>query len=174
LSLLAGRVAWGVSNGGAGATVCGTTNVLDGEWHHIAVTRTSSTGRLAIWVDGRLDAQRTSSPATGDVSYRVGRTTSYPADATLVIGAEKHDVGPDYPSFTGWVDEVRLSTTVRYTATFSPPATRFQLDGATAALYHFDAPSGTTVVDAVGTSPGTRRVGGPSNAPIISTDVPFP
>lgn len=172
LSLANGRVAWGASRGGAGATVCGSTDVLDGRWHHVAVTRTAANGALAVWVDGRLDASTPSSPATGDISYRVGRATSWPAsDPYLVFGAEKHDAGPAYPSFTGSIDDVRVSTTVRYAAAFDAPTEPHALDGATAALYRFDEPSGTTVVDAAGTSDGVMKIG--TGGPTRSADTPF-
>jgi hypothetical protein len=172
LSLASGRVAWGASLGGAGATVCGATDVLDGRWHHVAVTRSAATGALAIWVDGRLDASIPASPATGDVSYRVGRSTSWPAsDPYLVLGAEKHDAGPAYPSFAGAIDDLRISTGVRYTSAFGVPSAPHPLDASTAALYRFDEPSGTTVVDAVGTADGELQVG--ANGPTRSVDTPF-
>lgn len=173
ISLLGGKVAFGVSNGGSGATVCSSAAVLDNAWHHVAVTRRASDGRMQVWVDGALAGANASSPAGGNVSYRVGRSTSYPADPTLVFGAEKHDAGSAYPSFNGWLDEVRVSTTLRYTAAFAPPTARFAVDVSTAALYHFDEGTGTSVADAVGSSPGTRVVGGPSSGPTWSTDVPF-
>jgi len=173
ISLLGGRVAFGVSNGGSGGTVCGVANVLDGAWHHVAVTRQASNGRLTIWVDGALDAQLASSAATGDVSYRVGRSTPHPADPFLVFGAEKHDAGSEYPSFNGWLDEVRVSTGLRYTAAFTRPTARFTVDASTAALYHFDEGTGLTMGDAAGTSPGQRRVHTGTGGPQWSTDVPF-
>lgn len=173
ISLLGGRIAFGVSKGTSGATVCGATSVLDDAWHHVAVTRRASDGQLRIFVDGVADGQVASSAATGDVSYRVGRSTSYPADPSLVFGAEKHDAGSSYPSFDGLLDEVRLSTVLRYTAGFTRPAGRFTLDASTAALYHFDDGSGTGAADAAGTSPGTLHVGGPSSGPQWSLDVPF-
>ena len=55
ISLLDGRVVFGASKGSAGATICGATNVLDGAWHHVAVTRRASDGRMQLWVDGALD-----------------------------------------------------------------------------------------------------------------------
>lgn len=173
ISLLGGTVAFGASKGSSGATVCGNTTVLDGAWHHVAVTRQSSNGRMRIWVDGALDAQNASSPVTGNVAYRTGRSTSFPADPTLVFGAEKHDAGSAYPSFDGFLDEVRLSTSLRYAANFTRPSGRFTVDAATAALWHFDEGTGTAVADAKGTSPGTLLVGGSPAGPMWATDVPF-
>ena len=171
MSLAGGRVAWGVSRGAAGATVCAATDVLDGAWHHVAVTRRAADGALAVWVDGRLDASVPASPATGDVSYRVGRSTPWPADPYLVLGAEKHDAGPEYPSFRGDIDDLRISTVVRYSAPFSPPKRPHAIDAATAALYRFDEPGGTAVVDAGGTSPGVLRVG--PGGPTRIDETPF-
>lgn len=174
LSLLGGRVAWGVSRDSSGATVCGSQMVLDGEWHHLAVTRAAATGRLQVWVDGQLDGEVLTSPATGDVSYRDGRPTSWPdSDPFLVVGAEKHDAGAQYPSFAGLIDDVRISTVIRYTGAFTRPAAPHPVDSHTAALYRFDEPGGTVVVDEVGASPGELRVGGPAGAPTRSPDVPF-
>lgn len=166
LSFLAGRVAFGVRNSGDQAyTLCGVRNVLDDQWHHIAVTRNASSGALAIFIDGWLDASGTG--PSGDVSYPAGFSCpgGCGADPYLVLGAEKHDVGLQYPGFNGFLDELRLSTSIRYGGNFVPPSSRFTVDGATAALYHFDEGSGGAAVDAVGASPGEVRVGGSPAGP---------
>ncbi|MCS6840580.1 MAG: LamG domain-containing protein [Roseiflexus sp.] len=175
ISLAGGRVAFGVNNGAEGTTLCGRADVTDGRWHHLAVTRSAANGALAIFVDGRLDA-RGDGP-TGDVSYRDGRTTQYPADPFLVIGAEKHDAGPEYPSFHGWIDEVRISRVVRYREAFVPPTTPFAPDPDTVALYHFNEGAGTAVSDASGApggpSDGFLRIGGSPPGPEWSNDTPW-
>lgn len=71
----------------------------------------------------------------------------WPADPTRVFGAEKHDAGSAYPSFDGWLDDVRISTGVRYTAPFARPGAPLVIDATTADLYRFDeglAPSSAT------------------------------
>ncbi len=180
LSLANGRLAFGVHNGSTGTTLCGTRLVADGTWHHIAVTRRRADGFLRLFVDGSLDAQ--GDGPGGDVSYRDGRATSYPNDPYLVVGAEKHDAGPAYPSYSGWVDEVRLSAVLRYTGNFTPPAQPFVPDAYTVALYHLDeGPEGAcvgVVLDSSGASggpsPGVCRYGGaPPAGPVYSTDTPF-
>ena len=180
VSLAGGRIAFGVNNGSDGETLCGSTLVADGTWHHVAVTRRLSDGLLRIFVDGQLDAE-VDGP-DGDVSYRDGRDTDYEDDPFLVIGAEKHDAGPDFPSYSGWVDEVRLSTVLRYSAAFEPPAGPFSDDGDTAALYHFDegpvGPCTGVISDASsasgGPSPGTCQYGGSEPAgPVYSYDTPY-
>jgi hypothetical protein len=176
ISLSQGRIAFGVSNSN---TICGTINVANNSWHHIAVTRNLN-GQMRIFVDGALDAQGVGDD--GDISYRNNRSTSNPDDPYLVIGAEKHDVGPQYPSFDGWVDELRLSNSIRYSINFTRPSAPFTTDANTMALYHFDAgPAGPctgTVLDSSGASGGPsygscNYGGSPEAGPRYTTDVPF-
>jgi len=179
VSLRGGRLAVGVDTGTTSLGICGTRDVADGAWHHVAVTRSATTGALRIWVDGQADGDSGGSGPTGSIGYRDGRPTSWPSsDPYLVIGAEKHDAGVAYPSYSGLVDEVRLSTSIRYTSPFTP-ATRFTADAATAALYHFDEGSGTSAADnsgaAGGPSHGSLHVGakpGGTPGPAWSADVP--
>lgn len=174
--LTGGRIAFGVSVGSSGNTICGATNVADGTWHHIAVTRAASSGQLKIFIDGAQDAQ--GSGPLGDVSYRDGRATSYPnSDPFLVIAAEKHDAGSAYPSYSGWIDEVRVSNSVRYTTNFARPNAPFVTDSQTVALYHLDEGTGSTVNDASGASGGPSQglvqFGGTPTRPEWSTDTPW-
>lgn len=157
ISLVAGKVAFGVNNGSQSFTLIGATNVADNAWHHIAVTRNSSTGAMRIFVDGNSDAFAATGP-TGNISYRNGRTTTYSNDPYLVLGAEKHDYNPLlYPSYNGYLDELRISNVIRYTSNFTPPNDPFVTDTNTVGLYHFDEGSGTSLVDVSG------YTGGPSN-----------
>jgi len=177
VSLRGGRVAFGVALGSNGQTLCGATSVADGVWHHVAVTRRASDGQMQIFVDGGRDASG-AGPA-GNVSYRDGRSTDYPdSDPFLVVGAEKHDAGPGYPSFSGWLDEVRLSTVIRYAGGFARPTAPFGADSASAALYHFDEGAGDLVNDtsgsAGGPSHGIRRFGGQPPGPVwVMSDAPL-
>ncbi len=176
VSLFDGRVAFGVARGTAGVTLCGVTPVLNGQWHHIAVTRQRATGQMQLFVDGSLDAQVLNANASLDVHYNTARTTLYPnSDPFLVLGAEKHDAGAAFPSFRGLLDEVRVSNSLRYLGLFSRPIAPFVADGNTAALYHFDEGSGLAVGDSAtgASSPGTLRVGGVNNGPQWVTDTPF-
>lgn len=175
VALCAGRVAFGVNRLGNGTGIRGATVVTDGSWHHVAVTRNTTSGNVRIWVDGRLDGD--GSGPTGGIGYRDGRSTSWPnSDPYLVIGAEKHDAGAAYPSYSGWIDEVRVTNVIRYTAAFTAPAPPFVTDANTVALYHFDEGSGATVTDASGAaggpSTGALRFGGAPAGPQWSSDVP--
>ncbi|MCG8352403.1 MAG: hypothetical protein MI924_31945 [Chloroflexales bacterium] len=119
------------------------------------------------------DAWKGSGP-TGNVSYRDGRPTSYPNDPYLVIGAEKHDEDKKrFPSFNGWIDEVRISNVIRYSGDFKRPAQPLNMDSHTMALYHFDEGRGATLRDISGQNDGTIKVGGNPQGPQWSTDNPF-
>lgn len=114
-------------------TICGTTNVLDQTWYHVAVQRRRSDGWLWLYIDGQLEVE--ADGPDGDISYPDdGQPRNEPTycggicvnDPYLVIGAEKHDVDPsEYPSYSGWIDEVRLSTVLRYSANFTPSTQPF-------------------------------------------------
>jgi hypothetical protein len=182
ISLHNGRIRFGAGNGNGENTICGSTNVANGVWHHIAITRNSSgNGQMRIYVDGVQDASDMG--PTGDMSYGDGQSGA-PDDPFLVIGAEKHDIDNNqYPSYNGYLDEVRLSNIVRYTSTFTPPSAPFATDGNTVALYHFNegplgkCTNGATVIDSSGApggpSHGICRSGSQPPGPQYSTDTPF-
>ena len=177
ISLHNGKIRFGVGDTAWDQTICGGTNVADGAWHHIAVTRRSD-GRMRIYVDGQQDAQ--GDGPSGDIGYRDGRSPSSAADPYLVIGAEKHDAGAEYPSYSGFIDEVRISNVIRYDGNFSRPAAPFSPDSNTMTLYHFDEGPGNctgSVPDSSGAgggpSNGQCMFGGSSPAgPVYSTDTP--
>jgi glucose/arabinose dehydrogenase len=167
------RVAFGLSAGGGFTTIVATTNVCDDAWHHVALTRRRSDGLMRIFIDGVEEAS--ADGPDGDASYRDGRSGS-PNDPYLVIGGEKH--GFDGLQYRGWIDEVRISTTLRYTSNFARPTTPFAPDGNTAALYHFDEGTGTLLGDASGAvngpSHGEVRQGGTPPGPAwVVSDAPL-
>lgn len=166
-------VAFGINRVGKGITIRGSRNVADNSWHHIAVTRNSSTGEVQLFVDGQADGKGVG--PTGDITYNTSRHTSYPnSDPFIVLGAEKHDAGSGYPSYNGQMDELRFSTVIRYTDNFIPPAAAFRVDESTAGLYHFNEGSGNTLGDAtVDPSNGVIYNGGTPAGPAWLKDSPF-
>jgi hypothetical protein len=166
VSLMDGRIAFGVHNGSAGQTLCGNTPIDDNQWHHVALTRYYEDGLMQIYIDGVLDAEVVG--PIGDISYRDGRTMQDPdQDPYLVIGARKLDQGLAY---SGWIDEMQFSNLIRYDDTFDLPSTPFVSDGNTLALYHFNTGYGNQILDlsgaANGPSNGIRIYGGnPLNGP---------
>ncbi len=175
VSLMNGRIAFGLSDSTTGVTLCGTSQVTDSSWHHVALTRQGSTGSMRIFIDGQLDTEIIG--PTGDISYHNGRSSEYANDPYLVLGAEKYDLGLAYPSYSGWIDELRVSNTIRYAAAFTPASEPFIPDGNTVAIYHFDEGLGVAANDTSGyyggPSNGLVAYGGLPTGPEWSSDTPF-
>jgi len=172
IAIAGGKVAFGVSGNGTGnLTLCSASPVLDSAWHHIAVQRRIGDGNLWLFVDGKLEAQAIG--PGGDISYPDAAAAAQPNDPYLVLGAQKYDTGL---AFSGWLDEMRISTKLRYTTDFSRPRAPFVSDRFTAALYHFDEGDGATLFDtagAVGSASGQIKRGGAANGPAWMPDSPF-
>ena len=181
ISIAGGNVVFGVLNEAINSyTLCGSSHVLDGNWHHVAVQRRISDGWLWLFVDGNLEAQ-VDGP-NGDISYPddgiPGNHCNGPcnlSDPFIVLGAEKHDAGAAFPSFNGNMDELRFSDVLRYTGNFTPANNPFQTDANTLALYHFDEGMGNTLTDLVDPSSnnGLINVGGNPAGPLWSMESPF-
>jgi hypothetical protein len=172
VSLAGDRLAFGVGKDSDSLTICSTTDLADAQWHHVAVVRNVD-GEMKIFVDGNLEGFGTG-PA-GDITYRDGRSTSWENDPYLVIGAEKNDLDNAlYPSFNGWLDEIRLSNIDRYESDFTSPSARFAADTNTIALYHLNEGLGNHIGDssgaAGGPSDGVRSYGGVLNGPEWTED----
>ncbi len=184
ISLAGGLPVFGVSGDGTGdVTICASTDALDDGWHHVAAQRRRDDGWMWLYVDGRLEAE--ADGPDGDISYPddgvPGDYCGGPclaSDPFLVIGAEKHDAGSSFPSFNGWIDEIRLSNVLRYATDFALPTQAFPGNPNTMALYHLDEGAGDVIADAAaapgGPSPGERRFGGSPAGPIWSTETPLP
>lgn len=179
ISIAGGHIVFGIIGDGSGWpeawTLCSVTNVLDGNWHHITVQRRRSDGWMWLFIDGGLERQ--ADGPKGDISYPDGVVTNYPNDPFVVIGAEKHDAGPEYPSYSGWIDELRISNLLRYVNNFTPDTIPLVTDQNTVALYHFDEGSGDVINDVSGASGGPSdgiiRFGGSPAGPEWSTSTPF-
>ncbi len=182
VSIAGGRVVFGVSGDGSGdRTICGFSDVLDEHWHHVAVERRRADGWMWLYVDGTLEAE--ADGPDGDISYP---DDGVPADACgapcvesdpfLVLGAAKHGAAGQFRSYSGWLDEIRLSRTLRYTSQFTRPTAPFVPDADTAALYHLDEGIGDVITDSSqapgGPSHGARDFGGAPAGPAWSTDTP--
>ena len=183
VSLGGGRIAFGVTGSdGTQRTLCGSTSLADGAWHHVAVQRRVSDGWMSIYIDGALDAE--AEGPDGDISYPddgvplnlcgTSGTSACANDPYLVFGAEKHDqLRSTYLSFHGWLDEIRMSNVLRYSAAFTRPASPFGTDGSTVALWHFDEGYGNVIYDDSvpnGPSLGDRNYGGVINGPEWTDD----
>ncbi len=162
VAIAGGVVVFGVSGDGTGdRTICGARGVLDGGWHHVAVERRRADGWMWLFLDGVLEAE--ADGPDGDVSYPDDATPTSPDDPYLVLGAEKFDTGAAYD---GFLDELRISASLRYAGAFTRPTNPFAADADTAALYHLDEGAGDVAGDSAGAS------GGPSDGVLAAGGSP--
>lgn len=94
-----------------------------GSWQHIAVSRQSGSTRMFI--------NGTQVGSTYSSSYDLTKT----ALGTPAIGSKN---GSAANFFNGYIDEVRISNTARYTANFTPATARYTNDSSTMLLLHMD------------------------------------
>lgn len=109
-SVLNGRFAFGVGN--SDTTLTSSSAVNNGQWRHVAATRHSATGAMAVYVDGLLGGGR-----AGPVGPRT-------ASANLRIGSIATGTTSGY--LNGTIDDVRLYSRVlsarEIAALLGPPA----------------------------------------------------
>jgi hypothetical protein len=174
VSIAGGRVRFGTGRADVAPldqehTIEGGINVLDGAWHHVAVTRDRSTGRKAIFIDSVLDYLSPPNRSRDDISYPnagdPGPNT--PWGPYIVLAAEKHDAGSAYPSFAGFMDELRVWNVALSPAQIAASWQRL-VDPASPGLvgsYRFEEGSGTNVASSalVASPPGELLAGVPGN-----------
>lgn len=100
--------------------------VVTGQWYHMAVTRSGNT--LKAYQDGVL-------------YQTVTLTNNLHSGTAFAVGATARNGG----SFNGYIDEVRVSNSVRYTSNFTPSSTAFTNDINTDILLHCDGLNGQTL-----------------------------
>jgi len=129
-----GRTWFGSTDTSTGGVI-DVNGFMDGQTHHLAGTWDEG-GRIELWVDGtRIGFADLESSGAGE---------------TLEIGCWNTDW-----SFQGLIDEVRISSVVRYTESFEADLGPFRVDDDTIALWHFDEGEGTLFRDAATGYDGT-------------------
>lgn len=110
-----------------GTTLFTATTVLStGTWYHVMMSRDlSNTNRL--FINGTLEA---TTSATSNISN---------ADSLTIGGIS----GTPTQSLRGYIDELRVSTTPRYTGSFTPPTSAYASDVSTTILLHCDGSDGS-------------------------------
>jgi len=103
------------------------------EWSHVAVTYDG--------VETRMFVNGEAGPA--DPGFQ-GDLNDSPD--TFKVGRRSRG-GATHSAYTGLIDEVRISNSIRYTDDFDPQTEAFDPDDDTVALYHFDDETGGTVRD---------------------------
>jgi hypothetical protein len=117
--------------------IIGTTTLNSGAWHHLAVVRSS--GVFTLYVDG------TSEGGT------YANSNSFTTTNTMRIGANRlTSTAP----VNGYLDEIRISDTARFTSNFTPDSSAYGSDSNTLLLLHGDGPYGSNgnrhIVDDIG------------------------
>jgi len=94
ISLLDNKFAFGVRDGsGTDHTIQSTATVSPDKWYHVAVTRDKSTGKLQLFINGKLDA-----------SLNTSNTGTLGAGTNMLIS--KDLIGTN--TWQGCIDELRL------------------------------------------------------------------
>ena len=150
----------------------GTTYLEPGKWYHVAYTYDAANTIIKAYINGRLD-----------FSYTI-------AGANVLTTTQQTIGSGNNSNMYGYLDEFRISNSVRYTDEFTPPTEPFTADGNTLALYHFDDGTGQVASDASGnnrhgtlgsngnvetidptwTIPVTATLGEEAEKPLLSAD----
>lgn len=135
------RLDWAFGGPGGFHSIQHTVDLGDNAWHHVAGTYDGTTMRL--WIDGAEVA-----------SLLVSDTMDFGSSIWDTLGCN----GTDSQFYAARLRSIRVSSTPRYGATFTPEWLP-SVDANTEALWAFDAGTGTTVGDS-GPSGNTGTIAG--------------
>lgn len=129
------------SNAGAGSgawevALYGTTTVSANTWYHVAVVRIG--GSWKLYVDGVQEASVTSSIAIGSEA------------ATGYIGAGCNGASSIGYYLNGYIDDLRVCKSAKYTANFTPPISAHEYEYTTLLIHGDGANAATCVRDESG------------------------
>jgi hypothetical protein len=111
-----------------GSTATDANAITTGVWYHIAVVRDSS--NIKVYRDGTEVLSLTAPTISGNRQLRIGGGRD----------------GGSFPNtdLNGWMDEIRVSNTARYTAAFTAPTAQFVNDSNTLLLLHCNGTDAST------------------------------
>lgn len=124
--------------GRPGTGIISTTQINDGQWHHLALVATGT--EYILYVDG--------------VQAAVSNSAHILSLPVVYIGGNA--TGFDWP---GMIDNVRISSRPRYTANFTPPSASFTYDSATLLIANLASLDMTTASGAYPERPKFRVSG---------------
>ena len=130
-----------------------TTVLSTGTWYHVMMSRDSSNNNR-LFVNGTLEA---TAVASGSVSNAESLTIGgYSTDPTV--------------SLRGYLDEIRVSSNCRFTASFSVPTASYNSDVGTTILLHADGADGSINItdDGLGSQNVFTTIGTWTNSPVAS------
>jgi len=115
--------------------------VVANTWYHVAISRSGNDHKL--FLDGTQ---------IGSTYTNTNNITSVNANS-VIGGISSNNLGDSTLIFKGYMDEIRLSNSARYTTTFTPSTTAFTNDVNTLLLLHCNGSNTTTVfTDDIGTN----------------------
>ena len=123
----------------------GAPVLQQGVWHHVAGVFDGA--EVRAYVDGKL------------VASAAGRGARKSNRLPLFVGADTNGNGQPTSFFAGAIDDLRISSVVRYTAPFSPPL-RHETDGDTVLLLPCDQTFGPWSPDHSGQRRHARSIAG--------------
>jgi len=125
IGLVSGKLQGHYGGASVEVTLTSSTNFNDGSWHHVALVLTAGAGTL--YADGNRIATSATTPIK-DVS-----------SGGFVVGGFGPAGADSEFDWQHQVDEVRVSTTARYSgSTYTTPTAAFTIDANTRAIYHLD------------------------------------
>jgi hypothetical protein len=136
-----GRLVWTSTTDGSTASALLSSNSAysDNTWTHIAVCHTNSTGTTELFANGtRVGTRTEQNPITVDSAgyFRIGGNI-------YGVSSGTYSDGPRY--YGGYIDELRISNSVRYSgASYTVPTEQFQNDANTLLLLHLDGNNNST------------------------------
>lgn len=146
--LLGNTVYWSV---GGSTIISSSVTVNANEWTMLSYEREGNTHR--IYKNGTLEDTATAAQRPDSGPFNIGEIT--------------------FGDFNGYIDEVRVSTTARYTGTsFTEPTSAFSNDNNTTVLLHFDGANGSTTITNSATGEGITIIG-KANVPVTGEAFEF-
>jgi len=121
----------------------GTTVLSNNTWYHAALVKSS--GTTTLYLDGSSEGTYSDS-------------NNYSSRSDPRIGGNFNSVN----SHDGYIDEFRVSTTARYTSSFTPSTSAFENDSDTQLLVHFDGTDGSTTFEDDNSTTGVTHEGAAS------------
>ena len=146
-NVLVGEIGNGSTFVGTPEGLQGTTNLNDGNWHHVAMVVSRSSSNAKLYVDGNLEASVNSSVIANNISNT----------SDLYIGVERGLSN----FFNGKMDEIRIWNTARTQAEIQ--ANKYiSINPSSSGLvsyYNCNEGSGTVLTDNKGSNTGTLENG---------------
>ena len=101
IALTQDRISLGVGSTSGDTMLKSETSVNTGDWYHVAVTRSKSTGLISLYINGMLEDEE------------FGSTSSLDATSDLTVGQVRIFNEGDGSTYVGQLDELKIYSSVR-------------------------------------------------------------